>query len=367
MVFLRKTFVVSIIFWLCACTTVRSTENFQARVVSQGVSDASANTYSSVQAAIDAAPDAAIQPYKIYIEAGDYYEKISITKPHIQLIGAGMEKTRLYFDAYAGQEYKVGETWGTRGSATVIVQAEDIQFHNLTIENSFDFLANDALEKNNPEKIHGTQAVALYISKGSDRVLVRNVKLLGYQDTLFVDVGRAWFDQAYIAGNVDFIFGAGNSLFTDSDIVTRKRGQQHFPHGYVTAPSTKISSPYGLTFINCRLTREAGVANNSTALGRPWHPTTEFSDGRYADPDAIGKAVFINTVMDAHISKSGWYSMGGTAREGGKIQFMPEDARFFEYQSRGEGAQINPARRQLTPSEVARYSKANILDDWNPK
>src|SRR5690606_5648055 len=164
---------------------------------------------------------------------------------------------RLYFDAYAGQEYIAGKTWGTRGSGTVIVQAEDIQFHRLTIENSFDFLKNDALEKDHPQKIRGTQGVALYLSKGSDRVLVRDVKLLAYQDTLFVDAGRAWFDQTYIAGNVDFIFGAGNALFTDSDIVTRNRGQQHFPHGYITAPSTQISSQYGLTFIDCRLSREA--------------------------------------------------------------------------------------------------------------
>lgn len=363
---LRKAFIVSAIFWLCACTTISPGRTYHAQVISQESSNATANTYSSIQAAIDAAPDGAAEPYRIYIAAGDYYEKLTITKPHIQLVGAGKDKTRVYFDAYAGQEYTAGKTWGTRGSATIIVQAEDVQFHHLTIENSFDFLATDRLDKNDPKKISGTQAVALHLREGSDRVLVRDVKLLGYQDTLFVDAGRAWFDNTSIAGNVDFIFGAGNALFTDSDVITRKRGQQHYPHGYITAPSTQISSPYGLTFINCRLLRETGVPDNSTALGRPWHPTKDFPDGRYADPDAIGKSVFINTMMDAHITQDGWYSMGGTAREGGRKQFLPEDARFFEYQSYGEGVKVNPARRQLDEHQVKSYIRKNVLGDWNP-
>lgn len=324
------------------------------------------NYYTTVQAALDAAPDMAQKPYRIYIKPGDYYEKITIDKPNIQLIGADKNNTRIYYAAYAGQTYAEDKTWGTAGSATITIRNRDVQLQQLTIQNSFDFLTNDALNDADPKRVAGSQAVALLIDTGSDRTLVRKVRLLGYQDTLFVNAGRSWFDQAFIAGNVDYIFGRGNALFTNSEIHTLARGKVSAPHGYVVAPSTQIADTFGLTFIDCKLTRATSVPDNSVPLGRPWHPTTQFSDGRYADPNAIGKAVFINSWMDAHITHDGWYSMGGTAKDGSKIKFQPEDARFFEFNSRGPGAAINHRRRQLSDDEATQYTREKILGDWRP-
>lgn len=325
-----------------------------------------ANIFTSIQSALDAAPTNPPKPFKIYISAGNYYEKLTITKPNIQLLGAGAKTTRIYFDAYAGQPYTEGKTWGTPGSATVTIRATDIQLHQLTIENSFDFLSNDALANNDAKRVANTQAVALFLDVGSDRVLVRDTRLLGYQDTLFVNAGRSWFDKSFIAGNVDYIFGKGNALFTDSEIHTLGRGKPNNPHGYLVAPSTQIADEYGLTFIDCKLTRAESVPDNSVPLGRPWHPTTQFADGRYADPNAIGKAVFINSWMDSHITLDGWYSMNGTAKDGTKIPFLPEDARFFEFNSSGSGAVINQQRRQLTDEEAKNYTREKILGDWLP-
>ena len=327
--------------------------------------------FTSVQAAIESAPSTATKPYRIYLTAGDYYEKIVIAKPNIHLIGADRNSTRIYYDAYAGQQSTdagatKGQIWGTPGSATVIIRAANVQVQQLTIENTFNFLANDALASDDPQRIANTQAVALHLDNGSDRFLARDIRLLGYQDTLYVNSGRSWFDQSLIAGNVDFIFGKGNALFTDSEIKTLGRGKASDPHGYLVAPSTQITSEYGLTFINCRLTRVATVPDNSTPLGRPWHPTTQFADGRYADPNAIGKAVFINSWMDAHITRDGWHSMSGTAKDGNKIAFKPEDSRFFEYNNSGPGAEINSKRRQLTAEEAKQYTRENILGDWDP-
>ncbi len=332
---------------------------------------ASANSFTSIQAALVAALNNATKPYRIFIKAGDYYEKIVIAKPNIHLIGEDKQNTRIYYDAYAGQQStdtaaSKGQIWGTPGSATVIVRAANVQLHQLTIENSFDFLTNDALANDDPQRIANSQAVALFLDNGSDRFLAREVRLLGYQDTLFVNAGRSWFDKSFIAGNVDFIFGKGNALFTESEIHTLGRGKPNQPHGYLVAPSTQIADEYGLTFINCRLTRAESVPDNSVPLGRPWHPTTQFVDGRYADPNAIGKAVFIGSWMDAHITRDGWYAMNGTAKDGTKVPFMPEDARFFEYQNTGPGAQVNVKRRQLTAVEVQAYTQEKILGDWRP-
>lgn len=323
-----------------------------------------ANTFSNIQSALDAAPENAVVPYTIFIAEGDYKEKLVITKPNVHLIGESAEKTRIYNDIYAGQTYSEGKTWGTPGSATMTIRATDIQLHQLTIENSFDFLSNDALANDDAKRVANTQAVALFLDVGSDRVLVRDARLLGYQDTLFVNAGRSLFDKTFIAGNVDYIFGKGNALFTDSEIHTLGRGKPNNPHGYLVAPSTQITDEFGLTFIDCKLTRAESVPDNSVPLGRPWHPTTQFSDGRYADPNAIGKAVFINTWMDSHITLDGWYSMNGTAKDGTKVPFLPEDSRFFEFNNSGSGAVINTKRRQLTDDEVKNYTSEKILGDW---
>lgn len=320
--------------------------------------------FEKVQAAIDAVPQDNAKPYRIYIAPGVYTEKIVLEKNNVQLLGAGQQKTRLSYGDYAGKLDAEGKNLGTPRTYTLLVKANDIRIENLTIENSFDFLTNDALAGDDPKKLSGTQAVALFIDAPSDKILVRKVSLLGYQDTLFVNSGRSWFDKVFIAGNVDYIFGRGNALFTDSEIKTLGRGKATSPNGFVTAPSTQIASEFGFTFIDCRLTRDKSVPDNSTPLGRPWHPTTTFADGRYADPNAIGKSVFINTWMDAHVTQDGWYSMSGTAKDGTKKNFMPEDSRFFEFNSSGPGAYKNAKRRELKGDDAKGYTKQQILGDW---
>jgi pectinesterase len=322
--------------------------------------------FEKIQAAIDAAPENSAQPYRIYIANGDYHEKITLNKNNLQLMGQSIAKTRLVFGDYAGIELSPGKILTTPASASFTIRAVDIQIKNITIENNFDFLKNDALANNDPKKVIGSQAVALFIDAPSDRVLLRNVTLLGYQDTLFVNSGRSWLDRVLVAGNVDYIFGNGNALFTRSEIKTRARGKPATPHGFITAPSTLINSTFGFTFLQCRLTRDVSVSNNSVALGRPWHPNTQFSDGRYADPSALGKSVFINTWMDAHIAKDGWYAMSGTEKTGGRKMFLPEHARFFEYQTQGAGAAISEKRRQLDSEDIKKYTRKKILGDWRP-
>lgn len=294
---------------------------------------------------------------RIAITSGDYYEKVTIAQNGVSLTGVGSSLPRIFFDAYAGTAgvyHRDG--WGTPGSATLTINAEGVSLDRLHIENSFDYLANDALPKDHPDKRRHSQAVALLLDVNSDRTYIRNSQIDGYQDTVFADGGRALFENSLISGNVDYIFGDGLAIFERCKIVTRQRGKlfaSGSTAGHISAPSTNIKQVYGLVFIDSELTREEQVADHSVSLGRPWHPTTTFADGRYADPDAIGSAIYINTWMDAHIKPVGWASMGGTAKDGTKsLVFTPEDSRFFEYQSRGPGASTDPKRRQLIEADA---------------
>lgn len=305
---------------------------------------AQARCFTSIVAALEAAErDRSGQWVTIDIGAGDFREKPTIRRPRTRLTGRGSAKTRLHFDAVAEHSapYDRGR-WGTAGSATLTVAADEVLISGLTIENSFDYLSNDALPEGDPRKISNSQAVAVTLDTASDRVLFDRVALLGYQDTLFTRGKRAIIRNSLIAGNVDFIFGNGALLIEDSEVRTRRRGATTAGEAFasfVTAPSTKIDQPIGIVIYRSRLTREQGVADGSVALGRPWHPTTVFPDGRYADPAAVGQAVFIDCHMDAHIHPDGWTSMPGTARDGTKTAiFRAQESRFAEIGSYGPGA-----------------------------
>ncbi|KMT63767.1 pectinesterase family protein [Catenovulum maritimum] len=327
------------------------------------------NIFYSVQAAIDAVPSHLKQAYVIKLEAGLYYQQVTINKDNLILLGAGQDKTIIRYDLYAGKiNPETGKKYSTFSTATLTITGQNTYIENLTIENGFDFPANERLGKADPNYIRGTQAVALKIASSSNKSVLTKVKLKGYQDTLFVDGGQSYFYDTQIMGNVDFIFGQGNALFENSKIISLKRHKKTSTSGYITAPSTQISQEYGLTFIDCEFIREEGLADHSVYLGRPWHPTTTFSDGRYADPNAIGKAIYINSRMDSHIHQDGWTSMKGTSRDGTKKTiFYPKDSRFYEFNSTGSGAAINEKRRQLSLDELKIYSLDKIFPDWKPK
>jgi len=253
------------------------------------------------------------------------------------------------------------------------INAENVRVENLTIENTFDFLKNDEKEKKDPSKIRNSQAVAVFLDTSSDKVSFDGVRLFAYQDTLFVNGRRMYFSGGSISGNIDFIFGRGQALFENTKIISRPRAapmQSDLPNAYITAPSTSIDSPYGLVFIRCELIAETGVEDGSVALGRPWHPTTQFSDGRYADPNAIGYAVFLNTYMGKHIAEQGWTSMHGTSIDGSKTaRFYPKDSRFFERGTRGPGASgfaEYAERRKFSVGMSDEEIKLKVLNGWQP-
>lgn len=317
-----------------------------------------ARMYRSIGRALEDVPQTNTEPYLIFIRKGRYYEKLSIEKPNVHLIGESRDSTILTYDAAAGKRSPGGWPYGTRGSFTMRVAAPDFQAENLTIENGFDYPANAAKAANDPTKVDGAQAVAVMIDEGGDRVVFRKVRISGYQDTLFPNAGRSYFRECIILGHVDFIFGAGRAVFEDCDIISRDRGSAT-NNGYVTAPSTPKSQPYGFVFINSRLRKETpAMAPNSVVLGRPWHPS--------GDPAAIGSAVFIDCWMDDHIGAKGWDGMNSRDAAGHQVWNRPEDARFFEYGTKGPGAVRSPSRRWLTAEEAQEYTVTKVLDGWDP-
>lgn len=343
---------------LAGCSHASSSRHYAAVVGNGG--------YSSVQAALDAAPSHAAQPYPILVKRGRWREKLTLNKPNLHLVGEDRLGTVIDFDAAAGLASPDGAPWGTSRSATLTITAPDCALQNITIENSFDYVGARANPGSSPAG-NGLQAVALAVANSADRTVVSNADLNGWQDTLLVNAGRSLFRNCAIRGAVDYIFGAGTAYFDRCEIITRVRASvSDARQGYIAAPSTLLSRAYGLVFENCRIQKAPGLAVGSIALGRPWRPTTGFADGRYGNPEAVGQAVFLNCWMDDHIDPQGWDGMAYGAKGGGRAWFKPEDARFFEFESFGPGGRPSQSRRQLTREQATRFALHAVLDEWRP-
>lgn len=271
--------------------------------------------YKTVAEAVAAVPADQPNPVVIFIKNGTYYEKLTVTAPNITLIGEDREKTVLCYDAAAGKtDPSTGGTYGTSGSASVTVEstAAGIQMENLTIANTFDYPN---------ETIDGKQAVALLIK--ADRAVLTNLKMTGWQDTLCADGNaRQYYQNCYIEGNVDFIFGNAQAVFEQCDIVSNGGG-------YITAASTDSNKSTGYVFIDSRiLKKDSTVADRSVALGRPWR--------------ANACVTYVNCYLDSHIRTEGYTNMSDNSYKA---------AQFYEYQSYGPGFAVNTDRRQLSKAQ----------------
>jgi pectinesterase len=349
---------------LCAACGRTHSPRYQAIVDARhagapGAASEGAVTFSSIAAALSRVPADNPAPYTIFIRKGRYHEKLSVNRPYVHFVGESRDETVITFDACGETPNPRGETYGTWGCATLIITKADFSAENLTIENGFDYPANAAKADDDLTKVKHAQAVALMIAEGSDRAAFRNCRIAGYQDTLFPNAGRSWFHRCQILGHVDFIFGAGQAVFEACEIVSRDR-QGKDPTGYVTAPSTLASYPYGFLFIDCRLLKEKPeLAPGSVRLGRSWHP--------HGNLRASGSTIFIRCYMDDHFGREGYATISSTDSTGRKIEFeVGPDSRFFEYGSYGPGAVASPRRPLLDPEAAGWYTADHLLNGWEP-
>jgi pectinesterase len=308
--------------------------------------DGSGN-YTTVQAAVDAAPANSSSTYTITIKSGTYRGTVSIpsNKTHLSLVGSGSSAGAVVLVANhaSGTAKPGGGTYGTAGSATVIIAANDTTVSNLTMSNDFNEAASTLTDK---------QAVA--VNTSGDRVQFSGVRMLGNQDTLLVNtsgtaVRRLYVRNSYVEGDVDFIFGGGTMVFQGGEVHSLTRGSSS-NNGYITAAATNINNKYGFLFWQTHLTSNAPA--KTVYLGRPWHPG--------GDVNAIAQVLYRGVTMDAHIRDDPWTDMSG---------FSWKAARFTEYSSTGTGATVNGNRPQMSSSTVAQYTPTLYLagsDGWNP-
>lgn len=86
--------------------------------------------------AIEAAKAYAPMPVTIHIAPGRYHEKLTISQPHVTLMGDDASNTILTYDDYAREIMPDGIKRGTFRTYTLFLDAPDITLCNLTVENA---------------------------------------------------------------------------------------------------------------------------------------------------------------------------------------------------------------------------------------
>lgn len=302
--------------------------------------------YTRVQQAIDAAllKHQGNERMYIRIEPGVYAGTVYIpdNAPPITLFGAGKQpeavRIELALDsqfsparyrqtveadnypptspAYYQYTLCAGKTTahiGTHCAAVVWSQSNDLQLVNLTIANSL------------LDTVDGGTHQGVALRTDGDRIQLQNVRLLGRQDTLYLNVSnrkndaltdrihRVYVEDSYIEGDVDYVFGRANAVFNRVHFHTVS--SRNSPEAYVLAPNTLPDNPYGFLVKHSRFTTDEGYRGTFKAkLGRAWDQgagKTGYLPGKTAN----GQVLIINSTVDSgYDSLSPWGAAATTGR-----------------------------------------------------
>jgi pectinesterase len=266
------------------------------------------------------------RPATIYVRRGVYRELVYAQreKHYVRLVGEDPGNTELVYGLHAGMKGLDGTPIGTFRTATLHLDADDFMVENLTIRND-----------------SGPVGPALAVAVHGDRVLFRNCRFLGHQDTLFLNRGRHYFADCAIEGTTDFVFGGATVWF-------ERCALRALAGSFVTAASTPPEAAFGFVFHRCRVDVAPGA---QAYLGRPWR-----------DHAAV---LFMRSELGPGIRPEGWHNWDRPWAEA--------TIRFAESGNSGPGAARSaPASarvawsRELPPSEAGAITPASVFGGWDP-
>ena len=311
-------------------------------VVPQGydvvVAQDGSGNYTSLQAAINAAPSNRTTPYRILVRKGKYIEKVTIpaSKPFLYVIGEGINEVVFSWDDYAGKP-------GVTEIATITINSNDCVFMNMTIENSWG------------RKADGPQALA--VKATGDRIIFKNCKMVSGQDTVMAHGNgkRQYFRNCYIDGNTDYIYGSAIAVF-DSCVLFNRDRVDGSTGSVFTAASTPAGQTYGYVFRDCLLPNNNG--QTTYTLGRPW--------GNSELPHTSEtKVVFLNCRMGTTVKPERW-QVWSAGTDVSLITYAEYKTRYFN------GGLVDLSKRlswtkEFSDAEAAPYFvNSNMFGSWDP-
>ncbi|KAM0903260.1 hypothetical protein ACQ4PT_018776 [Festuca glaucescens] len=285
--------------------------------------------YTTVSAAVAAAPTNSKSRYVIYIKAGAYLENVEVGKnqKNLMFIGDGIGKTVIK----ASRNVVDGST--TFRSATVAVVGNNFLARDLTIENSA-----------GPSK---QQAVALRV--GADLAAFYRCSFVGYQDTLYVHSLRQFFRECDIYGTIDFVFGNSAVVLQSCNLYAR-RPLASQSNVYTAQGRTDPNQNTGISIQKCKVAAASDLAavqsSFRTYLGRPWKQ--------------YSRTVYLQSQLDSVVDPAGWLEWDGT--------FALDTLYYGEYQNTGAGASTSNRvkwkgyRVISSSSEASTFTVGSFID-----
>ncbi|XP_051134509.1 pectinesterase-like [Andrographis paniculata] len=294
--------------------------------------------FKTITDAVAAYPPNHTGRFVIYVKAGDYNEQVTITnnKPNILMYGDGIGKTIVTGRKSAAGAMKTG----TMHTATFANEATGFIARGMTFRN-----------KAGPQ---GLQAVAFRSS--GDKTAVFDCSIEGFQSTLYYQLYRHFYRNCLIYGTVDFIFGKGEALIQDSEIIVRKPMPNQV--NTVTADGKEIlKGSNGLVLQNCRIVPEKALFparfEIQTFLGRP--------------STAEATTVVMQSELGDFIRPEGWKAWDDSPNH--------VTCHMLEYGNRGPGAGTRLRSRSfknfkvLTADEAGKFAPGEFLagSRWIPQ
>ncbi len=337
---------VSLVFGIGLMTQSRATDNpVNADIV---VAQDGTGNFSTIQAAINAAPSNSDRRTVIYIKRGLYdAEKLIIPADKINLsfIGESREETIISYHIYDCTSGKCptddAAKWtgdNILTSATLTILGDGFRAENMTIQNTA-----------------GPVGQAQAITVRADKCVFINIDFYSYQDTMYFwsDGKRSYFEGCLIVGRTDYIYGSGTVYFQSCEI-------RSWGGGWITAPSTAQYQPYGFVFNECDITYalnspRGGDNGELVRFGRPWHN--------------YPKVAWLYCDMTEMINPEGWGDKWNM-----DYADTSTDLHLYEFMNTGPGADMSQRAdwaglRALTDEEALDYTVQKVMagnDGWDP-
>ncbi|KAM7276357.1 hypothetical protein ACFE04_018223 [Oxalis oulophora] len=285
--------------------------------------------FKTITEALKSIPPNNKRRYILNIKSGVYREKIKIPRnvPYVTFLGDLDNPPTITGNDSASSLGKEGIPLRTYDTATVAINSNYFVAINIKFENT-------ATRQIGSDR---GQAVALRIS--GTKASFYNCSFFGDQDTLYDHKGLHYFNNCFIQGSVDFVFGSGRSLYERChlhSIATEKAS--------LTAQKrTNASLESGFSFKEGRVTGSSSLVY----LGRPW--------GDYS------RVIFSYTFMDKIVIPEGWSDWGDKKRFS-KVYYG-------EYKCEGPGANQTarvPWALKLTDEEAQPFIGSYYVegDSW---
>ena len=343
---MRHIFLITALFLLALFKTGAGQDNpVNASIVV--AADGSGN-FTSIQAAINAAPSNNDRRTVIYIKRGIYNnEKLIVPaeKINLTLVGESRAETIISYHIYDCNNGKcpAGDAAKWSGdniltSATLTILGNGFRAENMTIQNTA-----------------GPVGQAQAITVRADKCVFVNVDFYGYQDTMYFwsDAKRSYFEGCLVVGRTDYIYGSGIVFFQSCEI-------RSWGGGWITAPSTAKNQPYGFVFNECKITYavnspRGGDDGAMVRFGRPWQN--------------YPKVAWLNCEITEKINPQGWgdtWNMSYAATSA--------DLHLYEYKNTGPGADMSQRAawvglKAISDIEAEKFTVQKVLagtDGWDP-